>query len=98
MSDMAKVRQLLETAKHVSDQPEVIDLIDQAIALSYRKYVKAKAPATSRALTQTDVDAILRVYKNNPLKPIQAIANEFRCNPGRVSEVITGKHKLQNGG
>ena len=97
MSDMAKVRELLGAAIDASSEPEVIDLIHQAVGLSFRNYVKAKAPPTSRPLTLADVDQILTVYRANPRRSVQSIADQFNCNPGRVSEVITGKHKLQTG-
>ncbi len=97
MSDMAKVRELLGAAIAASSEPEVIDLIHEAVGLSFRQYIKTRAPVTSRALTLADVDQILSAYRANPRRSIQSIADQFNCNSGRVSEIISGKHKLQTG-
>lgn len=97
MSDMNKVRNILNYAKTRSDNKEVNGLIDQAISLSFREYVKKKAPVESRELTRADIMNILDFYEQNPETSIQTMAWQFEVNPGRISEVISGKHKLQKG-
>ena len=97
MSDMNKVRNILNYAKTRSDNQEVNDLIDQAISHSFREYVKKKAPVESRELTLRDIANILAMYRKHPETSIQKMAETFDVNPGRISEVISGKHKLQKG-
>ena len=97
MSDMEKVRNILNYAKTRSDNQEVNDLIDQAISHSFREYVKPRAPVESRELTLRDIANILAMYRKHPETSIQKMAETFDVNPGRISEVISGKHKLQKG-
>ena len=97
MSDMNKVRNILNYAKTRSDNQEVNDLIDQAISHSFREYVKPRAPVESRELTLRDIANILAMYRKHPETSIQKMAETFDVNPGRISEVISGKHKLQKG-
>lgn len=97
MSDMNLVRTLLMQAKELTKNPEVADLIDQAISHSFREYVKERAPVESRALTRADIKAVLEFYRRRPETSIQAMAQRFNVNPGRISEIISGKHKLQKG-
>ena len=97
MSDMRKVRRLLAGAKELSKNDEVKNLIDQAIFHSFREYVKPRAPNESRNLSLRDVRRILSVHNDDPFRSIQSIADDFDVNPGRVSEIISGKHKLQKG-
>ena len=97
MSDMNKVRTLLSDAKELSNNQEVKDLIDQAISHSFREYVKERAPVESRELTLADISEILAMYRKHPETSIQKMAETFDVNPGRISEVISGKHKLQKG-
>lgn len=95
MSDMALVRDLLAQAKDLTKNPEVEDLIEQAIAHSFRDYTKVRGPNKSRDLSLEDVRAIVREYRRHPEKSCQELAEQFNCNPGRVSEAIAGKHKRQ---
>jgi len=97
MSDMNKVRNILNYAKTRSDNKEVNYLIDQAISHSFREYVKPRAPVESRELTLRDIANILAMYRKHPETSIQKMAETFDVNPGRISEVISGKHKLQKG-
>jgi hypothetical protein len=97
MSDMEKVRNILNYAKTRSDNQEVNDLIDEAISHSFREYVKERAPVESRELTRADIMNILDFYRQHPETSIQKMAETFDVNPGRISEVISGKHKLQKG-
>jgi hypothetical protein len=97
MSDMNKVRTLLSDAKELSNNQEVKDLIDQAISHSFREYVKERAPVESRELTRADIMNILDFYRQHPETSIQTMAWQFEVNPGRISEIISGKHKLQKG-
>ena len=97
MSDMNTVRTLLADAKDLSNNQGVKDLIDQAISLSFRDYVKKKAPVESRELTLDDITNIRAMYRKHPETSIQKMGEIFDVNPGRISEVISGKHKLQKG-
>ena len=97
MSDMNKVRNILNYAKTRSDNQEVNDLIDEAISHSFREYVKKKEPVESRELTMRDIANILAMYRKHPETSIQKMAETFDVNPGRISEGISGKHKLQKG-
>jgi hypothetical protein len=94
---MNKVRNILNYAKTRSDNKEVNYLIDQAISHSFREYVKPRAPVESRELTLRDIANILAMYRKHPETSIQKMAETFDVNPGRISEVISGKHKLQKG-
>jgi len=60
MGKISEVRALLQQAKQASHQQEVIDLIDQAIANSYREYRKIAAPRQSNPVTLYRAKQILR--------------------------------------
>ena len=98
MGKISEVRDLLEQAKEASHQVEVIDLIDQAIAKSYREYRKIAAPPRSNPMTLQRARQIIETYKANPKLSCVQIANLHGVNPGRVSELISGKHSLQKNG
>ena len=98
MGKISEVRDLLEQAKEASHQVEVIDLIDQAIAKSYREYRKIAAPPRSNPMTLQRARQIIETYKTNPKLSCVQIANLHGVNPGRVSELISGKHSLQKNG
>lgn len=98
MVKIAEVRDLLEQAKEASNQLEVINLIDQAIAKSYRDYRKIAAPPRSNPMTLQRARQIIETYKENPRLSCVEIANLHGVNPGRVSELISGKHSLQKKG
>lgn len=93
MSDMKLVRELLRKAKREHNRGEMLRLIDQAIANSFRDYVKKRVPCESRAITRYLAGLILADYKNNKNQSCQALANKYNVNPGRVSELISGKHE-----
>lgn len=98
MSNILKVRDLLEEAKEASHQQEVIDLIDQAIANSFRDYRKIPAPARASPMTLQKAKQIIATYHENPQLSCVKIAAIYNTNPGRVSELIAGKHRLQKNG
>jgi hypothetical protein len=98
MGKISEVRSLLQQAKEASHQVEVIDLIDQAIAKSYREYRKIAAPPRSNPMTLQRARQIIETYKANPKLSCVQIANLHGVNPGRVSELISGKHSLQKNG
>ena len=98
MGKISEVRAILQQAKQASHQQEVIDLIDQAIANSYREYRKIAAPRQSNPVTLYRAKQILRTNRENPRLSCMEIASLHEVNPGRVSELISGKHSLQKTG
>jgi hypothetical protein len=98
MGKISEVRSLLEQAKEASHQVEVIDLIDQAIAKSYREYRKIASPPRSNPMTLQRARQIIETYRKNPRLSCVQIASLHGVNPGRVSELISGKHSLQKNG
>ena len=98
MGKISEVRALLQQAKQASHQQEVIDLIDQAIANSYREYRKVAAPPRANPMTLQRARQIIETYRSNPRLSCVQIASLHGVNPGRVSELISGKHSLQKNG
>ena len=92
MSNMFLVRELLIEAKKRTANQEVIDLIDQAIANSYREYVKKRAPCESQRITRHLANQILNDYYTNEKQSCMTLAKKWKVNAGRVSELISGKH------
>ena len=66
-------------------------LIEEAIALMYRRAPVTNAPVQSMKVTATIAANIRRYHKNNPYKTQQQIAAAFSTNSGRVSEALRGE-------
>lgn len=94
MSDMAKVRMLLEEAKNLTANEKVIAKIDEAISHSWREYVKPRAPLESQKIDERLAKLILEDYKKNPRISCRKLATRYNVNAGRVSELVSGKHEL----
>ena len=92
MSDMAKVRELLSQAKNLTKNLEVARLIDEAVANSFREYVKPKSPHEAQKITLQLAEKILSDYSADSSQSCFQIGKKFNVNPGRVSELISGKH------
>jgi len=90
---MFLVRELLVEAKKRTANQEVIDLIDQAIANSYREYVKKRVPCGTQRITRHLANQILNDYYTNERQSCLTLANKWKVNAGRVSELISGKHE-----
>lgn len=58
--------------------------------LSRRKATR-KAPVRSKKVTVVLKLKIKNYAKENPSYSLQKIANKFKVNPGRVSEILSGK-------
>ena len=93
MSNMNLVRELLVEAKKRTRNQEVVDLIDRAIANSYRDYVKPRAPCESIPITRHIANMILNDYHSNDKQSCMTLAKRYEVNAGRVSELISGKHE-----
>jgi len=93
VSNMFLVRELLVEAKKRTANQEVIDLIDQAIANSYREYVKKRVPCETQRITRHLANQILNDYYTNERQSCLTLANKWKVNAGRVSELISGKHE-----
>ena len=93
MSDMNLVRQLLEKAKEHTASEKCLDLIDQAIANSYREYIKKRAPCESQKITRVLANIILNDYWNNQNQSCMTLATKHKVNVGRVSELVSGRHE-----
>ena len=96
MSDMKLVRDLLHQAKREHNRAEMLRLIDQAIENSYRDYVKKRVPCQSQPITRELAAQIMNDYRGNNNQSCQALANKHNVNPGRVSELISGKHEYSS--
>ena len=93
MSDMARVRALLNEAKEHTANELVISLIDEAIGFSYRHYVKKKAPCESQRITRHIANMIMDDYRKNPNQSCMTLAKRYKVNAGRISELLSGKHE-----
>lgn len=93
MSDMARVRMLLQQAIDRTANEEVISLINEAISYSYRDYVKKKAPCESKKITRHIANMILDDYRKNSNQSCMTLASRYKVNAGRISELLSGKHE-----
>ena len=93
MSDILLVRLLLEEAKAHTASPKCLDLIDRAIANSYRKYIKQRVPCESQKMTRVLANIILNDYWDNQNQSCMTLARKHMVNPGRISELISGRHE-----
>ena len=93
MSDMARVRMLLQQAMDRTANEEVISLIEEAISYSYRDYVKKKAPCESQKITRHIANMILDDYRKNSNQSCMTLASRYKVNAGRISELLSGKHE-----
>ena len=92
MSDMAKVRELLRQAKDLTRNPEVARLIDEAVANSFREYIKPKSAHEAQKMTYELAAKIMADYGADSSQSCFQLGKKFNVNPGRVSELISGKH------
>ena len=93
MSDMARVRALLNEAKENTANQVVISLIDEAISHSFREYVKKRSPCESQPITRHIANMILNDYRHNQNQSCMTLAKRYRVNAGRISELLSGKHE-----
>jgi len=77
------------------DDIELVDLVEQARALTYRDRVKAvTARATAKGehgMTDDEIKAVIRFSIRHPSMSNRDIGRRFGCDGGRVSEYLGTK-------
>jgi hypothetical protein len=71
--------------------------IDAIVTELWRKSPRKRPPGAPRVVSTRitpELKIEIRAYaKEHKAAPLQAIANHFRVNPGRVSEIVSGMRK-----
>ena len=82
----------MRQAKDLTKNPDVADLIDEAIANSFREYVKPKSAKEAQKMTFELAQKIMADYQGDKSQSCFELGKKHNVNPGRVSELISGKH------
>jgi hypothetical protein len=73
------------------DEDDILDELDEILALLWRKAPVRRAAATSSKMTAEMAEAIRAFAKRNEDVSLQQIAIRFGVNAGRVSEALHGE-------
>jgi hypothetical protein len=92
-TNIPAARALLTEALRKGHSTETVSrLIETALAVMTRRRTKLKTAAKEgRKITVELADQIWETYLRHPDWSILSMANQYDVNPGRVSEIISGR-------
>lgn len=72
---------------------QILNLLETALAMMTRSPPVRRAPEKSRPVTEKLVKEIKSFASDNPRAHMSEIAQRFKVNQGRVSEVLSGRRE-----
>lgn len=93
MSDIPEARKQLLLVAKMADADTAARIRHIVCKYMTRERYVRRAPVKSRGVTHQVAHSIKTIAENNPTMHLSEIAAKVGVNPGRVSEVLTGKRK-----
>lgn len=88
---MTKAEQREALAALIAEGEKRLEIMRTILENMHNRPAQRRAPVTSVALTPTVKRTIKSLHRKNPALPQSVIASMVGVNPGRVSEVLSGK-------
>jgi len=92
-SNVPMARDVLKQALTFDMSEDARALVEEALSMMTRVYIKPKTPVESLKVTRAMAQQVLRYYENHPDQSCRAIGEVFTINQGRVSEIIAGGYQ-----
>jgi len=86
---LSQAREALYEALEVCDSETAVH-IDEALSFMFKERSIRVAPTRSRKVTPAIRAGVIEAFKRDKTLSQLEIANAFRINPGRVSEILNG--------